>query len=177
VLPQQASAPSPTSATLGGGGGQKRVHHSNILDQLSRFSWSVSARVKRFFRTNGSLRNTTGVPRRVRFGILFPAAALLIWLAYIVSSFLFRLILPKQTKYNPNEPVQPPRWIDRGDISDLDMRPTDGTNMTTGILLNWSRLDSLKEIVDHMCPHVMFKEIMIWNNKVDIHLEEKVSIQ
>ncbi|KAG0222444.1 hypothetical protein BGX31_009144 [Mortierella sp. GBA43] len=174
VLPQQGSAPSPTSATLGGSGGQKRVHHSNILDQLSRFSWSVSARIQRFFRTNGSLRNATGVPRRVRFGILFPAAALLIWLAYIVSSFLFKLILPKQTKYNPNEPVQPPRWIDRGDITDLDMRPTEGTNMTTGILLNWSRLDSLREIVDHMCPHLMFKEIMIWNNKVDIHLEEKM---
>ncbi|KAG0001619.1 hypothetical protein BGZ65_003330 [Modicella reniformis] len=54
------------------------------------------------------------------------------------------------------------------------MRPTDGANMTTAILLNWSRLDSLKEIVDHLCPLVMFKEVMIWNNKVDVHLEEKM---
>jgi len=47
--------------------------------------------------------------------------------------------------------------------------------MMTAVLLNWSRLDSLKDIVEHLCPHIMFKEIMIWNNKVDVHIEEKVN--
>jgi len=70
--------------------------------------------------------------------------------------------------------MKPPTWLDRGDISEMEMRPVEGTNMTTAILLSWERMDSLKEIVVHLCPHVMFKEIMIWNNKVDVHLEEKV---
>ncbi|KAF8977666.1 hypothetical protein BGZ46_007218 [Entomortierella lignicola] len=146
------------------------LHNSkNHLDRISRF-------IKRLPRNNGVLRNVAGSNRRVRFGILLPVAAFTIWLIYVVNSFLFRLVFGSgnNNNVNNNEPIQPPTWIDRGDISELDMRPTEGTNMTTAILLNWSRLDSLKEIVDHLCPHVMFKEIMIWNNKVDVHLEEKV---
>ncbi|ORZ15420.1 hypothetical protein BCR41DRAFT_422220 [Lobosporangium transversale] len=147
-------------------------HHSHHLDHFSR---SITARVRRFFRSNGVFHNATGTIRRVRFGVLLPLAALVLWLIIIINSFLFRLMFgARDGRGNPNEPMQPPTWIDRGDISDLDLRPTEGTNMTTAILLNWSRLDSLKEIVDHLCPHIMFKEIMIWNNKVDIHLEEKM---
>ncbi|KAG0017375.1 hypothetical protein BGZ80_008339 [Entomortierella chlamydospora] len=151
------------------------IHHSSSrLDQLSR---SISSHARRFFRSNGVLKNVAGTTRRVRFGVLLPVAALTIWLIYVVNAFLFRLVFGSGSSVqNPYEPVQPPTWIDRGDITDLDMRPTEGTNMTTAILLNWSRLDSLKEIVNHLCPHVMFKEIMIWNNKVDIHLEEKVNM-
>ncbi|KAI8600567.1 hypothetical protein EDD21DRAFT_376800 [Dissophora ornata] len=119
-------------------------------------------------------RSALGTTRRVRFGFLLPAIALLFWLVYIVNLFLFRLVFGSHNHVSPNEIVQPPTWVDRGDISDLDMRPSEGADMMTAILLNWSRLDSLKEIVDHLCPYSMFKEIMIWNNKVDIHLEEKV---
>ncbi|KAF9192366.1 hypothetical protein BGZ50_008629 [Haplosporangium sp. Z 11] len=148
------------------------MHHgsSHHLDQFSR---SITGRVRRFFRSNSLIRNATGSTRRVRFGILLPALILVIWLVYVVNSFFFRLIFGSQEN-RARDPVQPPTWIDRGDITDLDMRPQEGANMTTSILLNWSRLDSLKEIVDHLCPHIMFKEIMIWNNKVDIHLEEKM---
>ena len=88
--------------------------------------------------------------------------------------FLFRVVFGSRDRSDSNEPIQPPTWIDRGDITDLDWRPIEGTNMTTAVLLNWSRLDSLKDIVEHLYPHVMFKEIMIRNNKVDIHIEEKV---
>ncbi|KAG0368123.1 hypothetical protein BGZ54_002607 [Gamsiella multidivaricata] len=146
--------------------------HSHHLTHLAR---SFSARTRRFFRSNGMFRQASGTTRRVRFGILLPSVVLILWLVYVVNSFLFRLVFgPRDNRINPNEPVQPPRWIDRGDITGLDLRPTDGADMMTAILLNWSRLDSLREIVDHLCPHVMFKEVMIWNNKVDVHLEEKM---
>ncbi|KAF9966260.1 hypothetical protein BGZ70_002845 [Mortierella alpina] len=147
--------------------------HSHHLDQFSR---SVSARARRFLRSNFThFRNSTGTARRIRFGFLLPLAVLVLWLVYIINTMLFRAVFGSNRKNSGGfGPKQPPTWIDRGSITDLDLRPTDGANMTTAILLNWSRLDSLKEIVDHLCPHVMFKEIMIWNNKVDIHLEEKM---
>ncbi|KAF9116482.1 hypothetical protein BGX27_002154 [Mortierella sp. AM989] len=148
------------------------MHQAN--SHLDQFSRNISTHVRRFFRSNGVLRSATGTTRRVRFGIFLPLAVLVLWLIYIVNAFLFRLVFGSRNGNAASEPLQPPTWIDRGSISDLDMRPTDGANMTTAILLNWSRLDSLKEIVDHLCPHIMFKEIMIWNNKVDIHLEEMV---
>ncbi|KAF9961599.1 hypothetical protein BGZ72_002912 [Mortierella alpina] len=146
--------------------------HTHHLDQFSR---SVSARARRFLRSNFThFRNSTGAARRIRFGFLLPLAVLVLWLVYIINSILFRAVFGSNKSSGGFGPKQPPTWIDRGSITDLDLRPTDGANMTTAILLNWSRLDSLKEIVDHLCPHVMFKEIMIWNNKVDIHLEEKM---
>ncbi|KAG0203474.1 hypothetical protein BGX28_004260 [Mortierella sp. GBA30] len=143
-------------------------HH---LDQISR---SISGFATRFRSNFTIINNSTGTTRRIRFGFQLPLGALVLWLLYIVNSLLFRAIFGSNQRNSGGfGPQQPPTWIDRGDITDLDMRPMEGANMTTSILLNWSRLDSLKEIVDHLCPHVMFKEIMIWNNKVDIHLEEK----
>ncbi|KAG0041867.1 hypothetical protein BGZ83_001206 [Gryganskiella cystojenkinii] len=183
-------SPSPSSAAAGSRSMPSlkiNMHqHSHHLDQFSR---SITARTRRFFRQNFS-RTTTGnnnvstisssllgqftTARRVRLGILIPLAGLVLWLIIVVNMFLFRLVFGSRDKGNPNEPIQPPTWIDRGDITDLDLRPTEGADMMTAVLLNWSRLDSLKEIVEHLCPHFMFKEIMIWNNKVDIHLEEKM---
>ncbi|KAF9908202.1 hypothetical protein EC991_010128 [Linnemannia zychae] len=153
--------------------------HSHHFEQVSR---TITTRSRRLFSSSTLFRNTTtGKARRVRFGIVIPAVCLLFWILYLVNSFLYGLFfgsvrsgnIDRKTPSN-HGPVKPPTRLDRGDISELDLRPVEGTNMTTAILLSWERLDSLKEIVVHLCPHVMFKEIMIWNNKVDVHLEEKM---
>ena len=52
--------------------------------------------------------------------------------------------------------------------------PTEGDGMATAILLNWSRLENLKIIVKHLCRYSMFKEIIIWNNNVQVHLTDQV---
>lgn len=156
--------------------------HSHHFEQVSR---TITTRTRRFFSNTSSpsslFRNSTGKPRRVRFGIALPAICLSLYLLYLINSLLYGFFFGSSRNSSNNDrrpaghgPMKPPTWLDRGDISELEMRPMEGTNMTTAILLSWERLDSLREIVVHLCPHVMFKEIMIWNNKVDVHLEEKV---
>lgn len=156
--------------------------HSHQFEQVSR---TITTRTRRFFSNTPSpstlLRNSAGKPRRVRFGIVLPAICLSLYLLYLINSLLYGLFFGPSRNSSNNDrrptghgPMKPPTWLDRGDISEMEMRPVEGTNMTTAILLSWERMDSLKEIVVHLCPHVMFKEIMIWNNKVDVHLEEKM---
>ena len=156
--------------------------HSKQFEQVSR---TITTRTRRFFSNTSSpitlFRNSTGKPRRVRFGIVLPVICLSLYLLYLINSLLYGFFFGPSRNSSNNDrrpaghgPMKPPTWLDRGDISEMEMRPVEGTNMTTAILLSWERLDSLREIVVHLCPHVMFKEIMIWNNKVDVHLEEKV---
>jgi hypothetical protein len=160
--------------------------HSHQFEQVSR---AITTRTRRFFSSSSSTgtllfrKSATGKPRRIRFGIVIPVLCLSLYVLYLINSFLYGLFFGSSSRNNVSDrrlaaaghgPVKPPTWLDRGDITDLEMRPVEGTNMTTAILLSWERLESLKEIVVHLCPHIMFKEIMIWNNKVDVHLEEKV---
>ncbi|KAG0242789.1 hypothetical protein BGW41_003465 [Actinomortierella wolfii] len=161
-------------AGIGGAGGPSVKINMNLnhhhLDQYSR---SLSFRIRRFLRTNfAQIRNHPSLlNRRIRFGIFIPFVLFVIWLLLSINSMLIRLIVgPKK---DPNV-LEPPYYINRGNLTNVDMRPTEGAGMMTAILLNWSRLQNLKEIVDNLCPYEMFKEIMIWNNKVDIHLEEKI---
>ncbi|KAG0311659.1 hypothetical protein BGZ97_011719 [Linnemannia gamsii] len=160
--------------------------HSHQFEQVSR---AITTRTRRFFSSSSSTgtllfrKSATGKPRRIRFGIVIPVLCLSLYVLYLINSFLYGLFFGSSSRNNVSDrrlaaaghgPVKPPTWLDRGDITDLEMRPVEGTNMTTAILLSWERLESLKEIVVHLCPHIMFKEIMIWNNKVDVHLEEKM---
>ncbi|KAF9583848.1 hypothetical protein BGW38_008340 [Lunasporangiospora selenospora] len=149
-----------------------KMHYSP--SQFDAPSRSFSAQVGRFLRSHLMIRDNAGATRQIRFGILLPGLLISSWLVFMVNSFVFRMIFGNRDSGASLPPGMPPTWIDRGDISDLDMRPTEGTNMTTAVLLSWERFDSLKEIVDHLCPYPMFKEIMIWNNKIDVHLEEKM---
>lgn len=56
-----------------------------------------------------------------------------------------------------------------------DVYPVEGKAEVTAILLNWSRLENMKIIVDHLCQYDMFKQIMIWNNNGGVTLTEEVS--
>lgn len=141
--------------------------YSHHIEQYSR---SISVRAKRFFRSNFLIRNNAGHTRRVRFGLLIPAVVVMLWLVYVVNSFLFRLAFGTK---EAREAVQR-HTIDRGNLTALDLRPTEGAGMATAILLSWQRMESLQMIVTHLCAHDMFKEIMIWNNNVKVHIEEKV---
>ncbi|KAF9382243.1 hypothetical protein CPB97_007259 [Podila verticillata] len=141
--------------------------YSHHIEQYSR---SISVRAKRFFRSNFLIRNNAGHTRRVRFSLLIPAVVVMLWLVYVVNSFLFRLVFGTK---EAREAVQR-HTIDRGNLTALDLRPTEGAGMATAILLSWQRMESLQMIVTHLCTHDMFKEIMIWNNNVKVHIEEKM---
>jgi hypothetical protein len=52
--------------------------------------------------------------------------------------------------------------------------PEDGRGQVTAILLNWSRLENMKIIIDHLCQYDMFQNIMIWNNNGAVNLTSSV---
>ncbi|CAM0136187.1 hypothetical protein VKS41_005419 [Umbelopsis sp. WA50703] len=48
--------------------------------------------------------------------------------------------------------------------------PDDGRGQATAILLNWSRLENMKIIIEHLCQYDMFQNIMVWNNNGAVNL-------
>jgi hypothetical protein len=52
--------------------------------------------------------------------------------------------------------------------------PDDGRGQATAILLNWSRLENMKIIIEHLCQYDMFQNIMVWNNNGAVNLTSSV---
>ena len=68
--------------------------------------------------------------------------------------------------------ADPAPWPSFEPLSSFE--PTEGAHMVTGVILNWKRFKNVKRIVDHLCSHSMFQEIVIWNNNPDMFLKHSV---
>lgn len=77
--------------------------------------------------------------------------------------------LHHETHNNPS----PPPTLNEIDLLEK-VYPEDGRGQATAILLNWSRLENMKIIIDHLCQYDMFQNIMVWNNNGGVNLTSSV---
>ncbi|KAF9430670.1 hypothetical protein BGZ94_005100 [Podila epigama] len=162
-----------SSATSSGASSKPglKINMHQYSHHIEQYSRSISSRAKRFFRSNFLIRYNAGHTRRVRLGLLIPAALATLLVVYFASALFFRMLFGSSR----NGQAGKERYvIDRGNLTATDLRPTEGAGQTTAILLSWKRLDALQIIINNLCAHDMFKEIMIWNNNVEVHIEEKM---
>lgn len=81
-----------------------------------------------------------------------------------------------QESHENSSPPPPPPLPPLNEIDLLEkVYPEDGRGQATAILLNWSRLENMKIIIDNLCQYDMFQSIMVWNNNGAVNLTSTVS--
>ncbi|KAH8555979.1 hypothetical protein BGW37DRAFT_479329 [Umbelopsis sp. PMI_123] len=135
--------------------------HLNRLWQESRFRKAISRSryraLRRYHRLTYAQRIATIL------GLILCCLLLLSHVGFFSGQKFDNL--HHETHDNPSPPPS------LGEIDLLEkVYPEDGRGQATAILLNWSRLENMKIIIDHLCQYDMFQNIMVWNNNGAVNL-------
>lgn len=140
--------------------------HLNRLWQESRFRKVLSRTRYRVLRRY----HRATYPQRIAtiLGLIFCCLLLLSHVGFF-SGQRFDDLHHETHNNNPT----PPATLNEIDLLEK-VYPEEGRGQATAILLNWSRLENMKIIIDHLCQYDMFQNIMVWNNNGAVNLTSSV---